>query len=153
MEAKVPVAELEPGLATETLNRVARVPGLVGAAPAALLVAGAGERVEQRVEVRRDVQALDLEVVADVGNHRHIARPDDLGQRLHEPGAADSPCQDGDLHLAAKRRLSSAARVLAPRRPSRRSRSLSESTSSARFGISTSRDGASARNRGALPGP
>src|SRR6185437_9094761 len=153
MEPEVAVSELEPGLAPELLDRVARVPRLVCTPPAALLVAQAGERVEQRVEVGRDVEAVHLQVVADVRDHGNVARRDDLGQRLNEARAADAACQNGDSHLAAKRRLSSAVRVRSPRRPSSGSRSLKVSTSAARFGISTSRDGASARNRSALPGP
>ena len=153
MEPEVAVAELEPRLATEAFDRVASVPGFARAAPAALLVPEAGECVEQRVEVRGDVETVDLEVVADVCDHRHVARVHNLDQRLHEARAAHAACQDGELHRAPERRLSTAARVLAPSRSSSRSRSSTVSTSSVRFGISTSRDGARARNRSALPGP
>ena len=153
MESQVAVAELEPGLAAQQPDRFARVPGLTRTPPAALVVTEPAEGVEQRVEVGRDVEAVHLEVVADVGDHGHVAGLDDLRQRLHEAGAADAACQDGELHLAPERRLASAARVFEPTRGSSRSRSSSVSTSSVRFGISTNLDGASARKRAALPGP
>ena len=55
MKSEIAVAELEPGLTAQPLDRVEGVPGLLRAAPSALLVSQAGEGVEQRVEVRRDV--------------------------------------------------------------------------------------------------
>src|SRR5207248_6982608 len=153
MEPQVPVTELEPGLSAEELDRLARIPRLTGTPPAALLVPEAGEPVEERVEVRRDVEAVHLEVVAHVRDDGQLAGVDDLRQRLHEAGAADAAGQDGDLHRAAARRTSSAARVLGPSRASTGSRSSRVSTSSAGLGISASRDGPSARKRSALPGP
>src|SRR5215210_2083053 len=48
-------AEAEPVLPAERGDRLQRVPGLARASPAAFLVVEAGERVEQRVEVRADV--------------------------------------------------------------------------------------------------
>jgi hypothetical protein len=63
MEADVAVAEQEPRLAAQARHRVERVPRLVGAPPAALLVREPGQRVEDRVDVRADVQAEDLLVV------------------------------------------------------------------------------------------
>src|SRR5205814_6196880 len=86
MEPEIAVAELEPGLAAEPLDRVEGVPGLLRAAPSALLVSQAGERVEQRVQVRRDVEAVHLEVVADIGDHGQVTRRHDLTQRPPETG-------------------------------------------------------------------
>src|SRR5207302_5727128 len=48
MKSEIAVAELEPGLTAEPLDRVEGVPGLLRATPTALLVAQAGQRVEQR---------------------------------------------------------------------------------------------------------
>ena len=78
-----------------------RVPGLVGAAPAALLVGHARERVEDAVEVGRDVQAEHLDVVADVADHRHVGRVDDRDDAAQEARAADAAREHGDLHAAA----------------------------------------------------
>src|SRR5262245_7148925 len=57
MRSKVAIAELEPGLAAELLERRHEGPGLVTPAPAALAIVEAGERVHQRVEIGRDRQA------------------------------------------------------------------------------------------------
>src|SRR5205814_1824127 len=56
VQAEVEVAELEPRFAAEPLDRLERVPRLPGAAPAALLVREARERVEDAVEVGRDME-------------------------------------------------------------------------------------------------
>ena len=88
VEADVSVAELEPGLLAELLRSSERVPGLVCAPPAALLVGESRQRVEQRVEVRRDVQAEDLDVVADVPDDRQLAGH--LDETACEAGAPDA---------------------------------------------------------------
>ena len=158
VQPEVPVAELEPGLRAEAGRRLARVPALAGPAPAALLVEHAGEGVEDRVEVRRDMQADDLEVVADVADNGHVRGVDRLGEGAGEARAAEPAGENGDLHGEAARRPSSAAAVCGPRRPSSRSKSASVSTSAASPGTSAltkaapSRS-ARARNRSALPGP
>ena len=71
MEPDIAVAEREPALFTEPLGLVQRAVRLVPDAPAAALVEQAGERVEHRVEIRRHVQAEELEIVADVADGRH----------------------------------------------------------------------------------
>ncbi len=96
MHTEVAVAELEPRLAAEPPHLVERVPRLVLAAPPSLLVREPGEGVEDAVQVRRDVEAPDLEIVADVPDHRHVGRVDDLNQPAEEAGAADSSRQDND---------------------------------------------------------
>ena len=92
VEADVAVAELEPGLVVaELLRRLERVPGLAAPAPAALLVVHVGERVEQAVEVRRDVQAEHLGVVADVADHGHLARRPTRSTRPRTKRAPPTP--------------------------------------------------------------
>ena len=65
---EVAVAEPEPGLAAERLQRRHEGPGLVAPAPAALRMVEPGERVDQRVEVGRDREAEMLEIVAGIGD-------------------------------------------------------------------------------------
>ena len=60
------------------------------AAPATVLVVQVGERVEQAVEIRRDVQSEHLGVVADVADHRHFLGADQVGEAAHEARAADT---------------------------------------------------------------
>ncbi len=154
MQADVAVAEAEPRLAAELAGRGERVPGLVGAPPAALLVGHARKGVEHAVEVGRDVEPEHLDVVADVADHRDVVRVDDRHDAPKEARAADAARQHGHSHAAAPRRIAaSTARVLGPTRPASRSRSATVSTSSIRFGASTARDGPSAANRAALPRP
>ena len=101
MEPDVTVAELEPGLVVaELLRGVERVPRLAAPAPAALLVVDVGERVEQAVEIGRDVQPEHLGVVADVADHRHLAAADEVDEAAHEARAADSTREDDYLRHA-----------------------------------------------------
>ena len=101
VEAEVAVAEPEPRLAAERRGALERVPRLVRTAPAALLVGQAGERVEDRVEVGRDVEAEHLDVVADVADDRELARVDHLDEPAQEARAADAARQADDLHAAS----------------------------------------------------
>ena len=96
VETDVAVAEREPALAAEPLGH-ARAPGTLSSpyAPAAFLVEEAGERVEDGVEVGRDVQAEDLDVVADVHDRRHALRADRPRERVHEPRASETAAEDG----------------------------------------------------------
>ena len=50
-----------------------RVPALALAAPPAILVDQARERVQEAVEIGRDVQPEDLEVVTDVSDDGEVA--------------------------------------------------------------------------------
>ena len=119
----------------------------------------AGERVEDAVEVGRDVEAEHLDVVADVADDRQLGRVDRLGQRAREAvRRRGRPRGRRPSRGEPARSASSAARCAAPSRPSSRSRSASVSTSSTRFGIaaiaaSTPSRSARARNRSALPRP
>jgi hypothetical protein len=49
-----------------------------------------GQRVEQAVQVGRDVNAEHLGVVADVADHGHLGRLDEVDEAADEPRAADS---------------------------------------------------------------
>src|SRR4029079_15835837 len=87
---EVAVAETEPGLAAELLERAQEATGLGLAAPAADRAGQARQVVHHGVEVGCDVEAEVLEVVAGVGDHdqplgRHRARETD-----RELGAAAS---------------------------------------------------------------
>src|SRR5262249_57289253 len=147
VDAEVEVAEPEPALAAELGDGLERLPGLARAAPALRLVEAAGERVEDRVEVGRDVEPEHLEVVADVAHDRQLARVDRLRDRPCEPRAAEAAGQDDDVHRAEPvRSAASAAAVFGPTSPSTRSRSASVSTSSARFGIEATAAGTSSRS-------
>src|SRR5215831_8905638 len=159
MDAEVAVAEREPGLAVERAHGVERVPRLSGAPPAALLVVEPGERVEDRVEIRRDVEPQHLDVVADIPDDGDVPGADRIDDAEREACAADAAGEDDDLHAGASCSCRSRqARVREPSRSEIRPRSSSVSTSSTRFWsatVTTSRpsDAAWARKRPALPAP
>jgi hypothetical protein len=90
VQTNIAIAEPEPRFATELRDGRERVPRLVGAAPAALLVIQVCERIEDGVEVRRHVHAEHLEVVADVPDHRHLCRIGDVDEAANEPRPADA---------------------------------------------------------------
>src|SRR5262245_20538301 len=149
MESEVEVAEPEPVLPAPARDRLERAPALLGATPAALVVGQIGERVENRVEVGRDVQPEYLEVVADVPDDRQLARLENVLQAAGEARAADTAGEEDDLHAGTARSV----RVRRPSRGARRSRSSSVSTSVSSSGIAAVAKPACARKRAALPGP
>ena len=75
MNRKVAIAKAKPVLAAERGERFHERPRLVLPAPAELRIVEAGERVHQRVGVRRDMQAEMLEIIADIGDDKQIVSP------------------------------------------------------------------------------
>src|SRR5262249_4334109 len=100
VQADVAVAEQEPAVAAGPLDGVERVPRLVRAPPAARLLGEPAERVEDRVEVRRDVQAEDLGVVRHVRYNDNVARIDYSHESPQEPRAADATREHRDCRHA-----------------------------------------------------
>ena len=86
------------------------VPRLVRPAPAALRVDETGERVEQAVEIGRDVEAEDLDVVADVADHRELAGREHGCESSGEACATAAAREQDDPHAGTAR----SARVRAP---------------------------------------
>ena len=95
MEADVAVSQREPDLRRRAARPAERVRRLVADAPAALLVEEPGQRVEDGVEVGRDVQAEELDVVADVDDRRHLLGAGRACERVHEPRAAQAAAENG----------------------------------------------------------
>ena len=67
---QVQVAEAEPRLAAEALERVHAAERVAACAPAARLVDEPSERVQDRVDVGRDAQPVQRDVVARVDHDR-----------------------------------------------------------------------------------
>src|SRR3954462_1869145 len=100
------------------------------------------------------MQAEDVDVVRHVAYNGNVAWIDDRYDSAEKPRSADAAREDCDVHAAEGRsREASARRVCAPTRSATRARSSSVSTSSMRFGASSTREGARAAKRAALPGP
>ena len=93
VQADVAVAEDEPVRAAEPADDAEGLAGVAVDAPALLGVHDAGQRVEARVEVGRDVQAEQLDVVADVADDRHRLGADGVDQPEREPRPADATGQ------------------------------------------------------------
>ena len=134
MKPEVEIAEHEPALASPRTNRIECLPCLTCAAPATLRVVEPSQAVEHGVEVGRDVQPEHLEIVADVADHGQLTGSEHVVETRRELGTADAAGEQNDPHT----RNGASARVRGPPRPATRSRSSGVSTSSRRFGRSTS---------------
>ena len=157
MEAEVEVAEHEPALPAPRASPT-RAPARSRPArpqPRSVVVQP-GERVEDRVEVGRDVQPEHLDVVADVADHRQLARREDVVQAARELRAADAAGEEDDVHRQA--RVTTAVRQHGARARGRRARPVARGRRACRRrprarGSRRSRSLRAARNRAALPGP
>jgi len=101
MGGQVPVAEPEPGLLAIALEHLEHGEGFAVDAPVGLLVEDPRQPVENRVGIRADRQAPELEVVPGVGDHRQRARRKDPVQPFGEHRPAGAPCEEGDFQLAS----------------------------------------------------
>ena len=90
---------------------------LVGPPPAALRVDQIAERVEQAVEVGRDVEPEDLDVVADVADHGQLARLEDSCKPRAK--RAPPPPPESRTTLTPERREVRACAGRVPRRGAR----------------------------------
>ena len=108
---QVGVAETEPGLAAQLLQRPHEAPGLARAPPAGLGVGDPGQRVQDRVQIRRDAEPQMLEVVAGVAHHHQAIRRQRPVQAERQLGAADAAGQgDHPDRRAHRNRSASRAR-------------------------------------------
>ena len=81
VRCQVQVAKLEPRLTTQPLERRHAPEGVAAIPPATRVVDHAGERVQHRVDVGRDAQAVQRDVVAGVDDRRQPR----LGRRGAQP--------------------------------------------------------------------
>jgi len=66
---QIQVAELEPGLCAQPAQLTERRPALTPQPPAPVGIADVGQGVGDRIQIRADVKAVDLEVVTGVPDH------------------------------------------------------------------------------------
>src|SRR5436190_2621509 len=149
MKPEVAVAEPEPVLAAECRDRLQRVPRLVRAPPAALVVVQPGEGVEHAVEVGGNAHPEHLDVVADVDDRRDVLAAERLDQSADELRAPNPAAENADVQT----RTSRAPRVFRPTRSATRLRSSHVSTSSTSPGRSRRRAPSARSKRSALPRP
>src|SRR5829696_7048848 len=103
-QREIAVAEPEPRLAARPLERADHLPG-VAAHPEAPLVDEIGEPQRHEVGVRRDVHAVDLDVVARVGDHAQLVAAYDVEHPARELRPAGAPGED-DYHRGSSRPVS-----------------------------------------------
>ena len=93
VRGQVGVADAEPGLGAVALQHPHAGLGVARHAPALDRIRQAGQGVEDGVQVRADRQALPLEVVGHVDDHRQVAGRQHLLQPVGELGSAGSAGQ------------------------------------------------------------
>ena len=120
MKRQVAIAKAEPILAAERGQRFHERPGFVCRPQPSFALSRPGERVHQRVGIRRDMQAEMLEIVADIGDDKKIVRLDDPAQTKRELGAADAARERHHKTPAHRKRSSFAGTNEAGRRRLRR---------------------------------
>ena len=90
MQCQILVAEDKPVLFAQRDRRLHQVARVAGHAPAIDRIDAARQRVEHRVEIRRDAQPPVLAVVTDVADHRQLARRQRLMQRQRHAGTTNT---------------------------------------------------------------
>ena len=93
-EAEIAVAEVEPDVLAELPHRLHHGEGVVAQAPAAL-VDPVGQPERDEVGIGGDVGAVDLDVVAGVGDHRELGAGH-VQQAARELGAAGPAGEQDD---------------------------------------------------------
>jgi hypothetical protein len=79
MRREIAVAEAEPGLAAQCFERRHEGPGLAAPAPPSSGLSWPEQRVEQRIEVGRDLETEMLEIVAGIGDYGSAYRAAERG--------------------------------------------------------------------------
>lgn len=87
MHGEITIAEPEPCFAAQAAERLHKIPGLIRPAPAALDIAETAECIQNSIDVRRDMEAEMLEIVAGVDDHCQIGADKTL-QSQRQLGAA-----------------------------------------------------------------
>src|SRR5450759_2869861 len=87
MGSEIAVAETEPSRSAKAPHLIHDGPAFPGNAPPGLWIGDVGERVHDRVEIRRNVQAEMLEIVAGVDQHGQ-ALAQHMGQSGSQLGTA-----------------------------------------------------------------
>jgi len=90
------IAQLKPRFFAQPFQSIQRVEGVSGNAPSALAVHDSGKRIEHCVHVGRNVQAVELSVIAGIDDDGDLLRRHDCGKAFEEFCGADAARQDCD---------------------------------------------------------
>src|SRR3546814_10703127 len=112
MQRAIAITELKPILAAQRSHRAHEAPALGFTAPALRGIGLAGQRIEQRIDVRRDREPEMLEIVAGIDDGRYRSRRNGVAEAEHQFRPADAARQDGDV-AAQRNRSSSTGRTSA----------------------------------------
>src|SRR3990172_9089266 len=93
MRRQILITQCKPGVVTEPAELLQNSKGIALDAPTLLRVAHARQRVDNRVDVRRDMQAVKKAVVTGVADDRQLRGIDFRGQPFDQFGAAGAAGQ------------------------------------------------------------
>lgn len=96
MCCEITVPQSEPNVAVEPFERGLRVKGVGLDTPARRQRRQAGKCVDDRVDIRGDIEAVEFLVIACVYEDSDIARIYDPYKTTQEPSRSDSPSQQRD---------------------------------------------------------
>ena len=94
MEGEVAIAELEPVRCADLAELVERVPALTGEPPSAFAVAESSECVEECVVVGADGEAMQLKVVARIGDDAQFTVREGAVEAVAKLCAADPASEE-----------------------------------------------------------
>ena len=94
VEGEVAIAELEPVRCADFAELVERVPAFAGEPPSAFTVAESSECVEERVVVGTDGEAMQLKVVARVGDDAQFTAQECAVEAVAKLCAADPASEE-----------------------------------------------------------
>ena len=101
MGAEISITESEPTRAAVLFEHRTCLPRFVAEAPTGVGVDGPGEGVGHGVEVGRDVQPVQNEVITHVDDRRHLGSVDDFEQCAQHSSRTDAAGDDGDHEIQA----------------------------------------------------
>src|SRR5581483_6741675 len=90
---KVAVAKLEPRVCAEAAERFETAEAIAAKAPSTLGIGQAGQCVHDSIEVRRDVQTLDIGVVCGISNEEYAFRLQHAAETTEKTGCTDAAGQ------------------------------------------------------------
>src|SRR5579884_2659683 len=98
MSGKVAVAEQEPILIAVAGQLLHRIVGVIANTPAVCGIDDTSQRIQNDIDIRRNVQAIKLAVVSCIGDDGNLLLGDDLDHSLQEAGSSNTTGKN-DYHV------------------------------------------------------
>src|ERR1700687_4118952 len=96
MGREVAIAKIEPGRTVKTRECAERVEGFALESPSVRAADHTRERINDRVDIRRDVEPIEVFVIAGVDHDAQVARVNASNQSADELSRTHSPRKRGD---------------------------------------------------------